>query len=130
MGFLDLSELHHTKKLWGITVYEIAGNGCLNGLGTNNDNGKSLINEIARKKDGSHMKDVDGEYIVSYIEPKDDRPFSGTLIITPNANGSYKFQWKQLKDCQDLKREKIGFEGVGLKTGMNQITAFYWQTQE
>jgi len=38
-------------QLWGVVLYDILGDGCLNGVWTNNHTeGKKTMNEIARKK--------------------------------------------------------------------------------
>ena len=120
----QLSVLYQTKELWGIVVYECVGDGCLNGTGTNNDNAGHFINEIARKKYGNTSIEVEGEYTVAYIEPKQNKTFAGILKISRSPNEIYKVIWEPF---ETLRGE---FEGVGLKTGEKQFTVFYWQTKK
>ncbi|MBI4929726.1 MAG: hypothetical protein HY841_03110 [Bacteroidetes bacterium] len=121
-----LSKLQQAKiNLWGITVYEMVGDGCLNGLGSNNDmnNGErfQFVNEIARKKDGSGNI-IEGTYSVAWIEPRflSDKNHE-TLKIIPDDDGTYKVQW--------IISEHVDFEGAGIKTGEKQFTVFYWSTK-
>lgn len=106
------------NELWGIVVYERVGNGCLNGLWTNNDNSANFMNEIARKKEGEDKNNFSGNYTISYIEPN-NIAYSGELKIV--GNGIYNFDWNINVGSNTI------FKGVGFKTGENQLTAIYWQ---
>lgn len=112
-----------TKTLWGMAVYEKVGNGCLNGLWTNNHHtlDNCIMNEIARKKDGENKNDFSGNYTVSYIEP-DNIAYTGKLTINRNgSNGIYDFDWEI-----NIPNPAI-FKGVGMQTGEKQLTVIYWQ---
>lgn len=130
-----LNAPRENKDLWGIVVYEIVGDGCLNGLGTNNYNGGNFINEILRKKDGSKIidvrKDIEGKYSTSWIEPKEpNEPCCGTLEIIPDNNdGTYKVKWMDIWGRRERENAPVEFEGIGVITGEKQLTVFYWETK-
>lgn len=105
-------------NFWGIVVYEIIGDGCLNGVWTNNESDKGLImNEISRKKDGQESN-IAGDYTVAWIEPNQE-PTCGTLEISED----YSLEWKG-------KKGNSIFRGKGVKTGTKQLVAIYWKTDE
>ncbi len=111
----------NTNKFWGIVVYEIVGNGCLNGLWTNNDakKGGSIMNEIARKSDKKESEII-GDYTVAWIEA-DQEAVTGTLKITPNGI-TYNFEW--FVENEDRSR----FKAIGMQVGLSQVVAFYWKS--
>lgn len=107
------------NNFWGIVNYEIIGDGCLNGIWTNNDvnRGGIIMNEIARMK--TYIDDtIIGEYSVAWIEPN-KQPTTGTLAITKKGEELH-FNWKN--------NNKSIFNGIGLKLGLNNIIVFYWKS--
>ncbi len=106
------------KKLFGLVVYEIAGNGCLNGMWTNNFNSTTFMQEIARKTELTTGDNLIGEYSVTYIESNGEC-CNGILNITiPNSGRIYNLTWNI--------DGNIIFEGIGMNTGERQLTVFYW----
>lgn len=108
-----------TNKFWGIVNYEVKGDGCFNGIWTNNDANKGgvIMNEIARKND-NNPNEIIGDYYVSWIEPNQPATF-GFLKISPNGI-AYDFEW--LVDNTSM------FKGIGMQVGLHQVIAFYWKT--
>lgn len=111
-------------NFWGVISYEIAGDGCLNGLWTNNDRSKNgiIMNEIARKEAGDRV-DIPGNYQSSWIEP-DRRPINANLKISENGI-SFNFEW-----FVDGEIVAPLFKGVGMRVGLYQIVCFYWKGDE
>ncbi len=118
---------NQNEELWGLIVYEIVGDGCLNGMWTNNDNllwtnnSRRIMNEIARKSDGEH-NNINGDYSVTYID-FNNVTLSGTLTITEN-NGIFNFEWTI--NIPNNNPNPFIFTGVGMRTGERQLTAIYW----
>lgn len=106
---------------WGIANYELIGDGCLNGIWTNNDAGRGgvIMNEIARKNDKAPDKII-GNYCVSWIDPNQQQPITGTLQIDQSGQELH-FDW--------LVGNSM-FKGVGLQVGLKNVIAFYWKTGE
>ena len=104
-------------KTEGIIVYKIERDGCLNGFYTTSDNGKShrLYNEIARKKDDSDTKSIEGEYVCSWININNEVKI-GTLTIIKGST-CYELTWHV--DGADR------YTGTGYITGEQQLTVSY-----
>jgi hypothetical protein len=104
-------------QLWGIVLFDILGDGCLNGVWTNtHTESKKVMNEIARKKKGDEKDRIAGEYYVSWIEEKGG-PVSGTLKVESRIT-HYSFEW--------IVSGKIFFAGVGLLIQENKLAVTYW----
>ncbi len=83
--------MSENDDFWGMVVYDIHENGCLNGLWTNNSNEGVVRNEIAVKTpkgDG-----IDGNYNVTWIEIDGEVSEKVELEIK-KENGVYKLEWK------------------------------------
>lgn len=105
------------SQLWGMIVYELLGDGCMNGLWTNiHTESKKVMNEIARKKSGGDMSDLSGEYYVSWIENKGG-PVAGTLKIESRIT-HYYFEW--------IVSGKLSFKGVGMQVAERKLAVTYW----
>lgn len=102
------------KELWGIVIYEIFEDGCLNGLWKNNKSGSETKNEIAKKID-SLNKDLIGNYNVAWMGTEEVSNGTGTLEIKKNddLNSTYNLTWNK------------EFIGEGFKLN-NKLIAVYW----
>ncbi len=122
-----LNATNTNKKLFGLVVYEIAGNGCLNGMWSNNFSNGIFMQEIARKIKNKNDDEISGEYFVSYIEPEIE-PIIGKLTIEKNNDETYNLKWHHLRASWEKEETdpSIVFEGIGMKTGEKQLTVFYW----
>ncbi len=116
-----MTEKKHIQ-FWGIINYEIIGDGCLNGVWTNNfeHKGGVIMNEIARKRENCQNSRIDGEYYVSWIEPN-QTPINGKLSISIIREEMH-FTW-------NIDNTNV-FSGVGLQVGLKNIIAFYWKFGE
>lgn len=76
---------------WGIVIYDILEDGCLNGIWTNTANNGAISNEIA-KKINCKENGLTGDYSVCWIEPSDCKSHSRKLNITEN-NSLYTLTW-------------------------------------
>jgi len=104
-------------QLWGMILYDIIGDGCLNGVWTNtHTESKKIMNEIARKKKGDDKDPIAGEYYVSWIEEKGG-PVSGTLKVESRIT-HYSFEW--------VVSGKVSFKGVGILMGADKLAVTYW----
>jgi hypothetical protein len=115
------------KEVWGMIAYEIVGDGCLNGLWSNDDKGRGkVMNEIARKKGPDSKKwdkasdenrmNINGEYNCAWIE-RGEVPTIAELKIS-NMGSAYSFEW--LVDGVEH------FIGVGRQVGAKQVLVTYW----
>lgn len=105
------------SQLWGQIVYELLGDGCMNGVWTNvHTESKKVMNEIVRKKSGGDLTDLSGEYYVSWIESKGG-PVSGTLKVESRTT-HYYFEW--------IISGKLSFKGVGMKVSETRLAVTYW----
>lgn len=108
-------------QLWGMVIYDLTGDGCLNGIWTNTHTEcKKVMNEIARKKKGDEKDEFAGEYYVSWIEEKGG-PVSGTLKIESRIT-HYYLEW--------IVSGKISFRGVGIPVANKQLVVTYWDGEE
>jgi hypothetical protein len=111
-------------KLWGIIIYDIAGDGCLNGLWNNNNNSKMrVMNEIARnmqdEPNAIYSDDITGLYTVSGIDERGNKPNCDELRVSSTPNSSiYRFEWNNLGNRV--------FTGSGFRIGLNKIAITYW----
>jgi hypothetical protein len=106
-----------SSQLWGMIIYELMGDGCMNGLWTNiHTESKKVMNEIARKKTVGDASDLTGEYYVSWIEAKGG-PVSGTLKIESRIT-HYYLEW--------IVSGKVSFKGVGLQVAEKRLLVTYW----
>jgi len=109
--------MENLKDFFGIVVYSIEKDGCLNGLWTNTANKGEILNEIAKKNDGNYNC-IDGNYIVTYIEHCNREVFSGKLKIIHNSDNSYRLEW----EIDGV----IKFLGEGFIIG-NRLVVSYWE---
>ena len=104
------------KNEFGIVLYNIENDDCLNGVWINPDSKNVIRNEIAKRirkgKDG-----IDGSYLCSYIEWR-NVIVNGTLEITLRS-GYYEFYWTDNSD------PKNNFEGNGYRMNDKQIAVYY-----
>lgn len=108
-------------QLWGMMVYEIIGDGCMNGLWTNtHTENRKVMNEIARKKKGNEKDEIAGEYYVSWIEEKGG-PVSGALKIESRIT-HYYLEW--------IVSGKVSFRGVGIQVADKRLVVTYWDGEE
>jgi len=104
-------------QLWGMILYEMTGDGTLNGLWTNTFTGsKKVMSEIARKKGEGNRQEIPGEYYVSWIEDRGG-PVSGTLKIEARGN-HYYLEW--------IISGKLSYKGVGMLLAERQLAVTYW----
>lgn len=101
------------NDFFGIVVYSIESNGCLNGLWTNIDKGGEIFNEIAKKKDPKE-EGISGDYLCTYI----DCTFENLelSISWDDDKEYYIFKW-ELKD-------KLKFKGKGFQIGRQLIVTY------
>jgi hypothetical protein len=104
---------------WGMVIFERVGDGTLQGRWKNNRlSNDSILPEIARKNDGQ-PQNIDGSYVVSWIE-EDSNSISGALTIANILNNTaFSFIW--------TNGNSEVFRGVGMQIGLNQIAVTYWQ---
>lgn len=108
-------------QLWGMVIYDLIGDGCLNGIWTNTHTEcKKIMNEIARKKKREEKDEFAGEYYVSWIEEKGG-PVSGTLKIESRIT-HYYLEW--------VVSGKVSFRGVGIPMTSKQLVVTYWDGEE
>ena len=108
-------------QLWGMILYDIIGDGCMNGVWTNtHTETKKIMNEIARKKKGAEKDPIAGEYYVSWIEEKGG-PVSGILRVESKIT-YYAFEW--------IVSGKTSFRGVGTLLGDDRLAVTYWDGEE
>ncbi|GEM_PF-859098 len=112
------------NEFWGIVVYDMIGNECLNGIWTNNTVKESqIMNEIARKVKIDDNLDFDGTYLLSWIEPSESKPITGKLIIKKEVDDkTYFIEW--------INENKTAFYGKGFKLGDKKLVAIYWQAEK
>jgi hypothetical protein len=109
--------MENLNNFFGVVVYSIADDGCLNGLWTNIANDGKIMNEIAKKSDTKIS--LDGEYNVTYIEV-DKQSYNGILkidLIKDTENTYYQLNW--------IFTDKTKFLGKGFKIG-KQLIVSYW----
>jgi hypothetical protein len=116
------------NKFWGLVVYDIIDDFCINGLWSNSysNNPKKTFNEIARnikKIKCDFEKDYDiklsGTYNLAWIEEKKDEIVKGKLHITvPKKNLIYNVEWEN-------EDKKVIFVGRGLRIRKNQLVVYY-----
>jgi hypothetical protein len=102
---------------YGIIIYNIELDGCLNGVYKNDKLG--IYNEILRKR--SRAKDIgeglfsryDNQYIDSY------GPHTGEVRVKKDAKGFYIFEWSE----DSFKN--VDFIGIGYKMNTRQIAVYY-----
>ena len=139
------------NKFWGVVVYEIVDDKCLNGLWTNNDpqKGGVLMNEIARKIDKKveeiicdYERNLDKkveEIICDYEKnlakkrkeiigdyhvswiEPNQVPIKGKLNITPTTENVKVYSFTWSVDGE------AEFKGIGMLLGLKQLVAFYWK---
>lgn len=112
----------NSRSFWGMIIYEITGDGTLHGTWKENRSGNadSIMNEIARKRDGNNDNSIVGTYTTAWIEA-DNQARTGTLTIAQIENNTaFSFIW------EGTKRET--FRGVGMPIGINRIAVTYWNT--
>lgn len=105
------------KDFFGIVIYSIEDDGCLNGLWTTIANNGEISNEIAKKKNGENTC-LTGDYIVTFIEH--DNPLlisQGSLLIKSGRNKLYELEW-----TIDNKTNK--FFGKGFIIGKQLIVSY------
>ena len=149
MGKAIIDELDKKSSSWGLKIYDIAEDGCLNGTWTNNGlltndgHHSEMMNEIAKKitnpikvipeeikeifnnyskneKEQNYKDNLPGYYWLSWIElDNDEGVVIAWLKIIPQNNGVYILLWV------DDKLKKITFEGRGLKIGENKLAVIY-----
>ena len=106
-----------TKVKNGITVYNIEGNGCLNGVYINEHANGTVVNEILRK-DTQDISKIDGTYTFHYFDENNDS-YVGTAIISESHN-VYDISWQVNTDS------KPRFYGKGYRIGEKQLIFSYW----
>lgn len=107
---------NQSEPLWGMIHYDLIGDGCLNGIWTNNDMAPGvLLNEIARKID-IPRNELQGQYHCSWIEP-DEEPTNGLLRIVQTE---VRFDLEWTVDGQ------VRFRGVGMQLGVDRLVVLYW----
>lgn len=106
------------KIFYGIILYDIEMNGCLNGVFTNMSVGGEIYNEICRKKSPENQSgEIDGNYDCQYFD-KQNEAYQGELVVAKIANHIYSFEWNI--------NGGIKFEGRGYKMNEKQISVSYW----
>ena len=103
-------------NLQGIVVYNRIGDGCLNGIWTNNLSGGRIMNECARKKD-TDITCLAGEYTVTWID-ENHGITNGTLEIVRD-NLVYNLTWKEGKTTL--------FYGIGIDCKETTFSAAFWE---
>lgn len=104
-------------KFWGIVIYDILEDGCLNGIWTNTSNKDKISNEIARKI--SCKEKLDGDYTVCWIEPNNEIN-EGKLIIGKSDSLYYALTWRY--------KDKSEYTGKGFRMN-NKLVVTYWKTE-
>ncbi len=95
-------------EFFGIIVYSIEPDGCLNGLWTNIANYGIIRNEIAQKENiinEINKNEIEGEYIVTYIED-DKKVYYGKLVIEKRQEKGKDFYYLKW-----VFNDKAEFEG-------------------
>lgn len=112
------------EDFFGITVLNIAADGCLNGLWTNNDVGGELFNEVWKKTNKSPvLVNINGEelykeYLLSYNE-SNLKSMNGSVSLEIDNNNVISVIWKVKKcDCD--------FHGRGFLID-KQLIIYYWK---
>ncbi len=102
-------------EFWGIVVYEILEDGCLNGIWTNTANNGVISNEIAKKiKDKENNNSLIGTYQVSWIEPSNES--NQCILSINNIDSLYTLNWGD------------EYKGKGFKMN-NKLIVTYWETK-
>ncbi|MDB5125619.1 MAG: hypothetical protein JWP94_3748 [Mucilaginibacter sp.] len=105
---------------FGVMVYEILPDGCLNGVGsdTHDRTNDKIFNEVARKENGLTEKTIEGDYTCSYMN-LDGKFIVANLKITKpeKSEGRFEFNW--------IEAGKQTYKGIGWKTKENQVIVYY-----
>lgn len=118
------------EGFYGIVLYDIEMDGCLNGVYTNmSDECHGVIyNEIARKKK-CDKKEIAGIYDSQFFDLDNDRYFCKLEITRRRGTeiNIYDFRWHDIMDeeNQTVNREYVG---VGYQMNERQISVTYWPT--
>jgi len=108
--------MEYLKDFFGIVVFSIEDDGCLNGLWTNIANESKIMNEIAKKK--KKESGITGEYNVTYIEV-DEKIYKGSLkidFVNDEENTFYLLKWKF--------NDGVEFFGKGFKIGKQLVVSY------
>ncbi len=102
------------RKAKGTIVYQIADDGCINGLYTSNnmDAQKEVYNEIARKKTNIEDDDIAGIYIASWIDIGNEVKIAELEIAKDGK--AYILTWRV--------EGKTVYKGKGKLTGEKELT--------
>jgi hypothetical protein len=126
MGKFKIEDLDNSP--WGLIVYDIVEDGCLNGLWTNPGLNEETMNEIAKYKGciekGKEPCIYAGDYDITYIENNkfiedENRIFKGTLTIKLENERKDIFYYSLERNFEDNTQ----FKGRGFKIG-KQLVVF------
>jgi hypothetical protein len=108
------------EPIFGVMVYEILPDGCLNGVGsdTHKRTNDKIFNEVARKKNGPTEKTIKGKYTSSYMN-LDGKFIVADLEITPDKERKERFIFLWTEEG------KPAYQGTGWKTRENQVVVYY-----
>jgi hypothetical protein len=108
----------------GVIVYDILPDGCLNGLGSDNDKDtkNEIFNEIARKKSDENSDGIAGNYICSYSDTNDVIR-KCCLTIGESPKNQFHFHWHKIEG------RTWEFIGIGWRIKPNQIAVSYRQSK-
>jgi hypothetical protein len=108
------------STFFGLIIYDVLPNGCLNGVYSNDDARLDIGNEIAKKNNTN--VDIDGDYSCAWIELGGNPPLLAALEVR-NNNGVYEFIWRQQNGNNEI------FRGHGIRLN-NQIAVVYWRANQ
>ena len=104
---------------YGLILYTIERDDCLNGVFTNPGVRGEIHNEIAKKTVGG--PGIAGQYVCLYIDINNERE-SCNLEITPDPTVTNLFRF----DWSDTRNGTFYFEGRGYQMDDSHIVVYYW----
>jgi len=116
-------------NFYGIVLYDIEKDNCLNAVWTNQINSGKISNEIIRKKLKQHTKDEIKKYSVpkGHIADNIDGFYDYCFFDKTTAQGELEIRHIDLNVYQFLWRGTDGNpEGIGYKMNDRQIAVTYW----
>jgi hypothetical protein len=113
------------QDFYGLILYTIERNGCLNGVYTNTGCNGVIYNEIARKP-VILTTGIDGDYDCQYFDiasTTTNARETCILRITPEpvSLNFFKFEWIDYKNAANIL-----FEGRGYQMDDRHISVYYW----
>lgn len=112
-----MSDMGEKEKEFGMALYNIERDGCLNGVYTNQFAEGVIFNEIARFNGKHEPGAIVGNYKCAWFERSSNAVEKKDLEITQSDEGLLTFRWRV--------GGEVRFEGTGYQMNDTQIAVSY-----